>query len=212
MAVNKKHNKHLLVSSDGLAPSNWSETFPSGQVRTMTDTALAGPLDMLWLWLDVGDDPRAPMAALKGIYGETVPIAVMTRIPSATEAVLALQQGARAYLNGQAQVAVLKRVRDTVLSGAVWLGADLVEFLSMALQVAAPTVPAAQAPAWRSQLTDRELQVAELIGRGMSNKLVARQLNITERTVKAHLTSIFGKLAISDRLRLALLVSGHESS
>jgi two-component system NarL family response regulator len=45
-----------------------------------------------------------------------------------------------------------------------------------------------------------------LIGNGESNKQIARQLAITERTVKAHLTEIFRKLGIADRLRLALLV------
>jgi DNA-binding NarL/FixJ family response regulator len=46
-----------------------------------------------------------------------------------------------------------------------------------------------------------------LIGGGESNKQIARRLDITERTVKAHLTEIFRKLGITDRLRLALLVT-----
>jgi two-component system NarL family response regulator len=55
-------------------------------------------------------------------------------------------------------------------------------------------------------LTRREREIAELIGNGECNKQIARQLTITERTVKAHLTEIFRKLGIADRLKLALLV------
>jgi DNA-binding NarL/FixJ family response regulator len=43
--------------------------------------------------------------------------------------------------------------------------------------------------------------------KGLSNKLVARELNIGERTVKAHLTSIFEKLGVKDRLKLVLLAT-----
>jgi len=55
-----------------------------------------------------------------------------------------------------------------------------------------------------ANLTQREREIAVLIGSGESNKQIARQLSITERTVKAHLTEIFRKLGIGDRLRLAL--------
>lgn len=57
-----------------------------------------------------------------------------------------------------------------------------------------------------ANLTRREYEIAMLVGRGESNKRIARQLAITERTVKAHLTEIFRKLDISDRLRLALIM------
>ncbi len=55
-------------------------------------------------------------------------------------------------------------------------------------------------------LSKRELDVAELIKTGESNKVIAAKLNISERTVKAHLTSIFNKLEIPDRLHLALFL------
>tara|TARA_R110002073_G_scaffold318201_2_gene492181 strand:- start:6278 stop:6985 length:708 start_codon:yes stop_codon:yes gene_type:complete len=57
-----------------------------------------------------------------------------------------------------------------------------------------------------ANLTRREYEIARLIGRGESNKRIARQLAITERTVKAHLTEIFRKLDITDRLNLALIM------
>ena len=55
-------------------------------------------------------------------------------------------------------------------------------------------------------LTRREYEIAMLVGYGESNKHIAQQLDITERTVKAHLTEIFRKLRISDRIKLALIM------
>jgi DNA-binding NarL/FixJ family response regulator len=59
-----------------------------------------------------------------------------------------------------------------------------------------------------ANLTRRECEIATLVGNGESNKQIARRLDITERTVKAHLTEVFRKLEIADRLKLALMVKG----
>jgi DNA-binding NarL/FixJ family response regulator len=54
-------------------------------------------------------------------------------------------------------------------------------------------------------LSERELDVAQYVSKGLSNKQIAFEMDITERTVKAHLTSIFKKTNTKDRLSLALL-------
>lgn len=59
-----------------------------------------------------------------------------------------------------------------------------------------------------TNLTKREHEIATLVGNGESNKQIARRLDITERTVKAHLTEVFRKLDVVDRLKLALIVKG----
>jgi two-component system, NarL family, nitrate/nitrite response regulator NarL len=53
-------------------------------------------------------------------------------------------------------------------------------------------------------LTSRELMVAEQVAHGASNREIAVALEITERTVKAHLSAIFDKLGVRDRVQLAL--------
>lgn len=53
-------------------------------------------------------------------------------------------------------------------------------------------------------VSKREREVISLVAKGLTNKAIAKELNITEKTVKAHLTNIFSKLGIKDRLQLAL--------
>jgi DNA-binding NarL/FixJ family response regulator len=58
-------------------------------------------------------------------------------------------------------------------------------------------------------LTDREREVLVLIGMGLPNKLIARRLEISEKTVKAHLTSAFRRIGVDDRTQAALWVRTH---
>ncbi|MFC8721628.1 response regulator transcription factor [Kitasatospora sp. NPDC057198] len=58
-----------------------------------------------------------------------------------------------------------------------------------------------------SSLSQRELDTLRLIGAGMDNRTAAKQLSVSERTVKAHVTAIFEKLQINSRLQAGLLVA-----
>ncbi len=58
-------------------------------------------------------------------------------------------------------------------------------------------------------LTERELDVLGLVRAGLSNKLIARRLEISEKTVKAHLTSIFQRIDVTDRTQAALWAERH---
>ena len=71
---------------------------------------------------------------------------------------------------------------------------------------AASTVIAArtEAPPSRAVISDREREVLALLARGMANKEIASHLGISEKTVKAHLTSIFRQIKVSDRTQAAL--------
>jgi DNA-binding NarL/FixJ family response regulator len=56
------------------------------------------------------------------------------------------------------------------------------------------------------ELTDREREVLELVGAGLPNKVIARRLGISEKTVKAHLTRVFERIGVTDRVQAALWV------
>ena len=102
-----------------------------------------------------------------------------------------------------------------VQKGEVWVGRKVISHLldtlvSLTEQQRNRSLPKADPSL--DVLTPREKEIVQQIGGGSSNKEIAHQLHVSEKTVKAHLTSIFRKLGVSDRLHLALYVNGHRPS
>lgn len=139
-------------------------------------------------------------------------IIVLSSEPNDAEGIAAMDVGASGYCHAYANEATLRQVVEVVASGELWVGRSLLTRLlrgvgqSVDPAVSAPLTPAANA--WRARLTEREVEVASMAAQGASNLGIAEVLGITERTVKAHLTSIFDKLDVNDRLQLALKVHG----
>ena len=61
----------------------------------------------------------------------------------------------------------------------------------------------------RRSLTDREVEVLALVGEGLANKVIAQRLEISEKTVKAHLTRVYERIGVSDRTQAALWGGRH---
>jgi DNA-binding NarL/FixJ family response regulator len=98
---------------------------------------------------------------------------------------------------------------DAVLRGELWIRRTLTPRLldELGARLREESEGRREAVARLQALTRREREIADLVGNGESNKEIARRLDITERTVKAHLTEIFRKLRIADRLKLALVIT-----
>ncbi|HZB50676.1 MAG TPA: response regulator transcription factor, partial [Mycobacteriales bacterium] len=74
--------------------------------------------------------------------------------------------------------------------------------------VAATVVQSVAEPP-RDPLTPREHEVLRLVARGLSNRLIARELALSEKTVKAHVSAILAKLGVADRTQAALHAVRH---
>lgn len=125
----------------------------------------------------------------------------LSNIPRYDEAMIVLHQGIRGYGNKYMLPENLMQTVETVRDGQVWLPPSiLTTMISMLPQTDKPktTKPT------EYQLTDKELEVAKLVAKGYSNKEIAVEMNITVRTVKSHMTSIFNKTGFRDRLELAI--------
>lgn len=94
----------------------------------------------------------------------------------------------------------LSLVLSVVGSGEIWGGKAFIQQLIMQ-----STAPVEIHNDELDDLSERELDVAQYVSKGLSNKQIALEMDITERTVKAHLTAIFKKTNTKDRLSLALL-------
>jgi len=119
----------------------------------------------------------------------------------------ALRLGARGVVLKDSAIGLLFKCIRTVMAGEYWLNrdnvADLVPYLRQS--------PGSRvAPAKKTfRLTPRELQVISTVVAGYPNKEIARRFSISEDTVKHHLSSIFDKCGVSNRLELALFAINH---
>ncbi|WP_415896647.1 helix-turn-helix domain-containing protein [Neptuniibacter sp. QD72_48] len=136
---------------------------------------------------------------------------VCTDAPSEDEGIRALQSGANGYTNTYVTGSLLTEVVKTVLRGDIWAGPELLQKLLKRLlggmTVADSKVDTAETVDCFEGLSGREQDVLSVLTTGASNKEIARELDITERTVKAHLSSIFQKTGAADRVALVLMAS-----
>jgi DNA-binding NarL/FixJ family response regulator len=116
-------------------------------------------------------------------------VIVLTSFAGDDRLLPAIQAGAAGYL--------LKDVEPRELAGEALLDPAIAARLVDAL-----AQPPGEPPPER--LTARERQVLALIGRGLSNKLIARELGISEKTVKTHVGHVLAKLGVTDRTQAAL--------
>lgn len=201
-----KQVRHLFVAPDVSPRQNWREAFPELSLcGRIADTPNA---DVVWVLLPEGSGVAKLLAECRAAAGE-LPVIALSDLPSDEQGLIALSAGVSGYCNGHAATAVLRQVADTVLNGGVWVGQWLLQrLLAGVARVAAQKYAPPEPSAWASGLTEREAEVARAVASGASNKEIANRLDITERTVKAHLGSVFDKLKLRDRLQLTLLVNG----
>lgn len=123
----------------------------------------------------------------------------------------ALAAGAMGCCSPELDTEQVRRILTIVDEGGVWISnaalPQLLQRLRSKSAAAAPVQDVSVNANTLPELTQREREIARMVASGDSNKVIARKLNITDRTVKAHLTTVFQKLNVRDRLQLALYVS-----
>ena len=116
--------------------------------------------------------------------------------------------GAHGFCNHDISGSLLARAVQLVREGEFWIQRKLIaQVITELSRDAGSALRGHGLPGSDSAvdvLTPRELEVARMVHLGGNNKMIARQLDISERTVKAHLSAIFRKLNIENRLHLAL--------
>ena len=130
-------------------------------------------------------------------------VVVLTTFGESERVLAALDAGAVGYLLKDSQPSQLLAGIRSAASG----GSPLDPRVARAL-LDARHAPTAKAPA----LTEKQQEVLDLVARGLSNRLIARQLGISEKTVKAHLTAIYSTLGVTDRLQAALWATRGQAS
>jgi DNA-binding NarL/FixJ family response regulator len=159
------------------------------------------------LVLDVLLLPVDGIGALRR-WSPVTKILLVVDAPDDAEAVSVLKAGARGYCSRGSDMALVRQAVDVVLKGGIWVEGSVAARLVAELRsIESPGRRADPVVGRLNGLTSREDEVARLIACGARNKEIASRLHITEATVKAHLTAVFRKFGLSDRLQLGLLLS-----
>jgi len=120
----------------------------------------------------------------------------------------ALRLGAKGVVLKDTATELLIKSIHCVVDGEYWVGRNNVGGLIQALRMAHTKRP--EDSVNKFALTARELEIVTAIVEGYSNKEIARKFSISEQTVKHHLSSIFDKVGVSNRLELALFSVNHQ--
>ncbi len=142
--------------------------------------------------------------------GDRTPVVMLTMSREDADLAAALRAGAQGYLLKDIEPEELVPALEAVLGGANVVAEEMVGTLARIVQgeVAEPgAVPPTPTPF--SMLTPRELEILQRIAGGLSNKMIAQALAITDGTVKLHVKSILRKLGMRSRVEAAVAAVTH---
>ncbi|MCD2514014.1 response regulator transcription factor [Comamonas endophytica] len=131
-------------------------------------------------------------------------VLVLSNRPSDEEGRQLLAKGACGYGHAQSSAETLSQMLQSMAGGNIWMGRSLLQRLLRDVDARLPE----PRNHWAVALSPREQEVARYASLGESNAEIAARMSISERTVRAHLSAVFEKLQVSDRLMLALKVHG----
>ena len=199
------------LSRDPGLLAHWQKAFVETTLTALDswdalERAANGKRGLVWLDLAMPQRPAWDSPRWSALHQRgALRLIAASSNPKDEEAIAALDAGCAGYCHAYADPAQLRQVAQVVQAGHVWIGPALMQKL---IRSASQARPARQASDWAQALTARETQVAQLVAQGASNLDIASQCGISERTVKAHLSAVFEKLAVVDRMQLALKVHG----
>ncbi len=191
----------IFITQPEFESKHWRAAFPGCLICTKEPNRVTAS-SIIWVlagtpnWLEL----------VKKYSQQRLLVIVMTNELEINQLRSALEAGAKGYVEALATKVIIEQVLETICSGGIWLPGQLLSNLVGALS----NTPLKYARTCELDLlTKRERQVVDIVVTGATNKQAAESLNITERTIKEHMGSIFNKLKVRDRIQLMLVVKGH---
>jgi two-component system, NarL family, nitrate/nitrite response regulator NarL len=164
--------------------------------------------DIILLDLDLGDENGLDLLPELRTAAKGARVIVLTGIRNPAEHRQAVRLGATGMVLKEQAVDTLVKAIERVHAGETWLDPALVANL-LTERSRARGQDADPEAARIAALTEREREVIALIGEGLKNRQIAERLSISETTVVHHLTSIFNKLGVANRLELVTYAYRH---
>jgi DNA-binding NarL/FixJ family response regulator len=198
---------HVFVTPSGALCERWLQAFPHAAVAAdVAGIGASASAASSVIWLDISiTGARKLSSDVKAAVALGWPVVVMAATPDEAQAFRVMKMGAVGYCHVKAAEEQLREVALVVEHGGLWMPPELMQrFVALSMRVVPGEAPVETE---LNELTSRELMVAEQIARGATNREIATTLEMSERTVKAHLSAIFKKLGVRDRVQLALAMN-----
>ncbi|HDK38398.1 MAG TPA: response regulator [Thiolapillus brandeum] len=138
--------------------------------------------------------------------GQQMPIVILTTSRVETDVIASLQCGARGYLLKDMEPDDLIRSLNDIVAGQTVVANELTMVLAKAVRGDEPK----KSESAMDQLTPREQEILCLLAEGQSNKVIARNLGISDGTVKLHVKAILRKLDVHSRVEAAVIAVEHK--
>ena len=200
---------HVLINLAVSPVESWRKAFPGGVELPLENLGSFEVGVGSIVWVRLSEEEGGGVLEKIREKCPDVFVVVLSDRPSEAAAASSLASGASGYCNTHAAPSVLCQVARVVEQGGVWLGQELLQRLMMGTATLLKrSGHSGQQKLDQYGLTERELEVARRVAAGASNREIAVSLQVTERTVKSHLSTIFAKLQVRDRLQLSLKVNG----
>ncbi|MEK6658288.1 MAG: LuxR C-terminal-related transcriptional regulator [Campylobacterota bacterium] len=197
----------IIYSTDITMIDEWRKKEP------LTGALFCSDADSLFVLLKkepysiVIADYDSVASELNGLFASGMTIENLIVLEKAPETITGkslIFHGIKAYGNSRMLSHHISQMLKTVNDGNIWSYPELTALLAKIKNKKNLSIEAEQL--LKNRLSQKEQEVVHLILQGLTNDAIAQTLNITPRTVKAHITSIFSKLHVNDRLSLVLLV------
>ncbi|MFV1921759.1 MAG: response regulator transcription factor [Methylotenera sp.] len=199
--------RDIFLCPNGNMLDNWKQAFPKAMVSASLVTVPVNEPVVFWVHANSNNVSWLEniMTSIDKKF-KASKVVVLANTPNEPDALTIMRRGAVGYCHAYSAPSMLKELKTVVMHGGIWLGNDLLKTLIGSTKDVIHTASSNVEKAL-GLLTNREQQVALEAAKGCSNKEIARLLNITERTVKAHISSSLEKLGVKDRLQLALVLN-----
>lgn len=201
----------ILYSSHHDVIRSWQEALKNEEVRVCHyEKALFCLLESLHVKIVLIIEERHYAEEIVGFLQQLqeeyplVQTIVLSQKPTYVQGSALLKCGIKAYGNTHMAPVHLKEALHVVKQGNIWLYPEFIQTMIQTLSSQRTSLHVNHN--LLEKLSHKEKEVALLIKEGLSNKEIALREGITERTVKAHLTSIYEKVGVKDRLALALIL------
>ncbi|MDQ7044395.1 MAG: LuxR C-terminal-related transcriptional regulator [Sulfurimonas sp.] len=150
------------------------------------------------------DSVSAEINKLMASATELKNMIVLEKDPEIVTGKMLIAHGIKAYGNARMLPIHFSQMIENVIDGKVWTYPELTT--SLIKDTANPTINEEAIVLIQHRLSPKEIEVTYFILDGLTNNAIASKMDITTRTVKAHVGSIFQKLHVSDRISLVLLL------